>query len=210
DVPNLRFTGKLSYSPNGELDLVSFGIRIWLSDHVYRTAFLLRSLARIDKRFSELCLLLKAYFHHVLPQVQKMGHVLTLLAIHYLQSGVSPPVLPILPAIDPMHFGVDSRLQDLTDSVALPAPYAHELNRQTNSELFVGFFVFYKSFDFVRRAVSVSESMRTKTKQSGSSSAAMEVLDPYHQTNVAAHLGQRDFFTFLKTIEDFCSTTFHP
>ena len=68
------------------------------------------------------------------------SYTLSLMVIHYLQSGVSPPVLPCLQKLHPQIFNSESDIFSLEYRVP---PGYQSANRDSLGKLFVGFFLYY-------------------------------------------------------------------
>lgn len=94
--------------------------------------------------------------------------------VHFLQSGVSPPVLPNLPALYSDRFRADRPLRELqlNDANLLPqlpgkSSYSSsvtvhsverdwfETNHRSLSELFLGFFAYYRDFHYAEDMITV-------------------------------------------------------
>ena len=69
------------------------------------------------------------------------SYTLCLMVIHYLQCGVSPPVLPCLQKSHPRIFNPESDIFSLPYS--LPSPTYTSNNTESLGELFVGFFKYF-------------------------------------------------------------------
>ena len=73
------------------------------------------------------------------------SYTLCLMVIHYLQCGVSPPVLPCLQKSHPRIFNPESDIFSLPYS--LPSPAYTSNNTESLGKLFVGFFKYYTNPD---------------------------------------------------------------
>ena len=69
------------------------------------------------------------------------SYTLSLMVIHFLQCGVSPPVLPCLQKLHPRIFHPESDIFSLPYS--LPSPPFTSNNTESLGKLFVGFFKYY-------------------------------------------------------------------
>lgn len=122
-----------------------------------RNTHLLYCYQQMDWRLKPLAVIVKlwAQFHHInnAKNMTISSYSLVLMVIHYLQVGVSPPVLPCLHALYPDKF---QKILDLSniDMIESMKSYTSD-NRQTMGELFYGFLEYYSHFDYSQYAISV-------------------------------------------------------
>ncbi|KAH7730593.1 PAP/25A associated domain containing protein [Aphelenchoides avenae] len=154
-VPILRI-----FTPSGlELDL-----NVNNTAGVYNS-YLLHYYARIDDRFSALCLTFKHW-----AKVEGIGdavsgtfnsYSLILMVIHYLQCASDPPILPNLQQLYPEFFREYKPFAEMRLFGNLPAPLpSMPKNTKTVGELLIGLFDYYARFNFKRMAISVSRGCR--------------------------------------------------
>lgn len=77
------------------------------------------------------------------------SYSLTLMVIHFLQSGVQPAVLPCLHDMYPTKFNsfTDVHGMDMHENLVIPMRPVDQSNRQTLGELFYEFFRYYVNFE---------------------------------------------------------------
>lgn len=123
------------------------------------------------------------------------SYALTLMALHYLQSGVFPPVLPCLQEELPAVFNPNSPIFSLPYE---PPPWVSR-NRQSLGELLCGFFSYYgnkRSFDSDSDVASVRKGMvleqrsceafaRMNKLSPGQWNARILLEEPFDRTNAA-------------------------
>jgi len=154
-VPILRATFS---HPNGDLEV---DLNVNNLAGVYNS-YLLHYYSRIDDRFPALCLLVKhwAKKNSIGDAMNGMlnSYSIILLVIHFLQSAVSPPILPNLQKCYPDMFTEHRQLsecflfQDLERNYSDPS-----LNKGSPGELLIAFFEYYSTFDFDNWAISIAE-----------------------------------------------------
>ena len=110
-----------------------------------RNTHLLYCYSQLDHRVRPLVLALKKWAKKNNINEARLqtlsSYTLSLMMIHYLQCGVSPPVLPCLQKSHPRLFNPDSDIFSLPYS--LPDPPYTSNNRESLGKLFVGFFQYY-------------------------------------------------------------------
>ena len=123
------------------------------------------------------------------------SYTLTLMTLHYLQCGVSPPVIPCLHRLNPQMFNPNS---DIFSLPYTPLPFSSS-NKMSLGELMVGFFRYYSdsgSFDTTRDVGSIRcgsvldasdcERFARQHKLSpGQWSARLLLEEPFDRTNAA-------------------------
>ncbi|XP_058060968.1 poly(A) RNA polymerase gld-2 homolog B [Anopheles bellator] len=147
-VPILRFQD----SKNGiEVDL-NFNNCVGI-----RNTHLLHCYSQMDWRVRPLVLVVKLWaHHHNINDAKSMtisSYSLVLMVIHFLQCGVSVPVLPCLHSMYPDKFMkiIDINSIEMIERIE---PYKTE-NRQTLGELLLQFLEYYTHFEYARYAISV-------------------------------------------------------
>ncbi|GMR59091.1 hypothetical protein PMAYCL1PPCAC_29286, partial [Pristionchus mayeri] len=131
------------------------GVRIAIDSGAYYFSKIMAVYDCIDGRVSALLHYIKHWTATHLRRADDISkYLLTNLVIHYLQSGVSPPVLPCLHLLYPARLA-----PDIFSSFDYASPFEPPLpegtNRQSLASLFIGFLMYYASFDFSRYAISV-------------------------------------------------------
>ena len=108
------------------------------------------------------------------------GFTLLLLYIYYLQTGCSPPVVPLLQEKYPSLFSDGLQISTLINklkSKELPDELKNfqSSNKQNLGELLVGFFRFYADFDWGCKVVSIRRSNAYVSNRR----PHMKIEDPY-------------------------------
>ena len=110
-----------------------------------RNTHLLYCYSQLDHRVRPLVLALKKWAKNNNINEARLqtlsSYTLSLMVIHYLQCGVSPPVLPCLQKSHPRIFNPESDIFSLPYS--LPSPAYTSNNNESLGKLFVGFFKYY-------------------------------------------------------------------
>lgn len=123
------------------------------------------------------------------------SYTLTLMTLHYLQCGVSPPVIPCLHRLNPQMFNPNSDIFSLPYTTI---PFSSS-NRMSLGELLVGFFRYYsdsESFDTSRDVGSIRSGSvldagdcerfaRLHKLSPGQWSARLLLEEPFDRTNAA-------------------------
>ncbi|XP_049548634.1 filaggrin-like [Anopheles darlingi] len=122
-----------------------------------RNTHLLNCYSQMDWRVRPLVLVVKLWAqHHNINDAKNMtisSYSLVLMVIHFLQYGVSVPVLPCLHALYPEKFVkiIDINSIEMIERIE---PYQTE-NKETLGELLLHFLEYYTHFDYARFAISV-------------------------------------------------------
>ncbi|XP_035777761.1 poly(A) RNA polymerase gld-2 homolog B-like isoform X2 [Anopheles albimanus] len=122
-----------------------------------RNTHLLNCYSQMDWRVRPLVLVVKLWAqHHNINDAKNMtisSYSLVLMVIHFLQYGVSVPVLPCLHALYPEKFMkiIDINSIEMIERIE---PYQTE-NKETLGELLLHFLEYYTHFDYARFAISV-------------------------------------------------------
>lgn len=126
-----------------------------------RNTHLLHCYSQLDWRLRPLVLVTKLWAqYHNINNAKNMtisSYSLVLMVIHFLQCGVSPPVLPCLHEMFPEKFNIILKSNDLggfVDQHEDIGPYESQ-NMQTLGELFLNFLEYYSNFDYTQYAISV-------------------------------------------------------
>ncbi|XP_014218214.1 poly(A) RNA polymerase gld-2 homolog A-like [Copidosoma floridanum] len=121
-----------------------------------RNTHLLYTYSRVDWRVRPLAVVVKLWAkHHRLRESYLTSYALMLMLINFLQT-VQPPVLPCLQNLLKDKFKRDQNIQELNFFEKFYIPFTSR-NCQTLAELLLGFFSYYKDFDFARNVISVRE-----------------------------------------------------
>ncbi|GMT10634.1 hypothetical protein PFISCL1PPCAC_1931, partial [Pristionchus fissidentatus] len=106
-----------------------------------------------DERVASLVVVLKAWriLEYTCVTIRLRSYHVVSLLIHFLQCGVSPPLLPSLtclyPSLDPTSFR-DNQIN------IIPIP---QENNQSISSLLIGFFTYFSDFEFEKYIISIRE-----------------------------------------------------
>ncbi|CAJ0961098.1 unnamed protein product, partial [Mesorhabditis belari] len=149
---------------SGEYDGMEVDLNVNSIAGIYNS-FLMHYYSRIDERFPELCLLVKhwAIKNDISDAMNGTfnSYSLLLLVVHYLQCGVSPPVLPNLQHLYPQKFAPTHDLDSLRLEEELEPPLPDfEKNTATTGELLCGFFHYYVNFPWDTDAPSIQQGQR--------------------------------------------------
>ncbi|XP_018323171.1 poly(A) RNA polymerase gld-2 homolog A-like isoform X2 [Agrilus planipennis] len=122
-----------------------------------RNTHLLHCYAHLDWRVQPLVIIVKlwAQVNHIndAKNMTISSYSLALMVIHYLQCGVTPPVIPCLHGLYPDKFSPDIEIHNIDVQEELP-PFFSD-NKQSLGELLVGFLHYYTFFDYDSYAISV-------------------------------------------------------
>ncbi|CAI4231564.1 unnamed protein product [Auanema sp. JU1783] len=146
--------------PYEELDL---DINVNNTAGIYNS-HLIHYYSKVDARFPALALLIKhwAITNNVNDPMNGTlnSYSIILLVLHYLQCGVRPAVLPNLQYLFPKRFSDMPPLNELhlyQDLIGVPE---RPMNSSSIAELLIGFFYYYRSFDFTTYAISIRNGKR--------------------------------------------------
>lgn len=180
-----------------------------------RNTHLLYCYSQMDWRVRPLTLVVKMWAqHHNINDAKNMtisSYSLVLMVIHFLQYGVSPPILPCLHAMHPDKFVRMSDISnlDLTESVE---PYKNE-NSMPLGELFLQFLEYYANFDYTHYAISVRtasvipiESARVARsyKNDPHHWRQLCIEEPFDLTNTARSVFDAEIFEQIKSVFSTC------
>ncbi|KAL1117796.1 hypothetical protein AAG570_004111 [Ranatra chinensis] len=122
-----------------------------------RNTHLLHCYADLDWRVRPLVLVVKLWADkHNINNAKTMtisSYSLALMVIHFLQCGVSPPVLPCLHLIYRHKFQPNSDINGIDMHERICCPPSE--NTQPLGELLAQFFKYYANFDYANNAISV-------------------------------------------------------
>uniref|UniRef100_A0A0N5BAF0 PAP-associated domain-containing protein n=1 Tax=Strongyloides papillosus TaxID=174720 RepID=A0A0N5BAF0_STREA len=156
---------------------------------------LLHYYSLFDRRFSQLVLVLKHW-----AQIREIkdaqngffnSYSIALLALHYLQCGVKPYVLPNLQKLYPHVFDDPESLIKFEYRQFFESPIhknSRGINRQPISELLIGFFDYYRNFDFDHFAISIREGRiipRSQCTSDNPLTYCLFIEEPYDYKNTA-------------------------
>ncbi|GMT05213.1 hypothetical protein PENTCL1PPCAC_27387, partial [Pristionchus entomophagus] len=130
-------------------------VRIAIDSGAYYFSKIMAIYDSIDARVSALLHYIKHWTATHLRSADDISkYLLTNLVIHFLQSGVSPPILPCLHLLYPARLA-----PDIFSSFDYASPFDPPLpgctNTQSLASLFIGFLMYYASFNFSRYAISI-------------------------------------------------------
>ena len=195
-VPILKFVHKTTK--------IQCDLNINNSDGV-RNTHLLKFFTKCDPRFVPLVLALKKWArHHQINDASQgtlSSYALTLMALHYLQVGVSPPVLPNLIAENPNVFHPRRALVSLSFHDELRGEFT-SANESTVGELFVGFLAYYsREFRYDFCGISVREARIVPKRTSKEFSKLIFIEEPYNLDNVARAV-RKQYEPYIKKVID--------
>lgn len=182
-----------------------------------RNTHLLYCYSRIDWRVRALVLVVKLWAQSQnINDAKNMtisSYSLVLMVIHFLQCGVSPPVLPCLHSLYEGKFTphTDIHCIDIQEELDIPAFVLQPKNRQSLGELLVEFFRYYVMFDFNQYAISVrlankipiEECRRVRSyKNDPHQWKYLCVEEPFDLTNTARSVYDPDVFARIKRVFD--------
>uniref|UniRef100_A0A0N5A2J0 PAP-associated domain-containing protein n=1 Tax=Parastrongyloides trichosuri TaxID=131310 RepID=A0A0N5A2J0_PARTI len=169
---------------------------------------LLHYYSLFDRRFPQLVLVLKHW-----AQIREIkdaqngyfnSYSLALLALHYLQCGVKPYVLPNLQKLYPHIFDDTKTLVAFEYRQFFESPVhrgGSRINKQPISELLVGFFHYYMNFDFDNNAISIREGKvipRSKCQYDVRNEYCLFIEEPYDLRNTARCITDVRNFDFIR------------
>ncbi|XP_033751109.1 uncharacterized protein LOC117335228 [Pecten maximus] len=198
-VPILRFTDKIS---EVECDVnVNNVVGI-------RNTHLLRYYSQVDWRVRPMVLFAKkwARFHDIndASKATISSYSLSLMIIHYLQYGCSPPVLPSLQKLHPNLFAKNIDIRNLKMNHQMDFKVQ---NRQPLGDLFEGFLEYFTyKFDFENDVISVrmgtSMTKRMAVTQSGEEKSwkLLKIEEPFDFTNTARSCYDVNIFERVKRV----------
>ncbi|XP_008555872.1 poly(A) RNA polymerase GLD2 isoform X2 [Microplitis demolitor] len=180
-----------------------------------RNTHMLHCYSRIDWRVRPLVLVVKLWAQKQdINDAKNMtisSYSLVLMVIHFLQCGVSPPVLPCLQNLYGDKFSPNSDIHtiDINEDMHIPSKLLGELNHQPLGQLFYEFFKYYVNFDFDKYAVSVrlakqipiEECRFTRSwKNDPHQWKCLCVEEPFDLTNTARSVYDHDTFEHIKEV----------
>lgn len=122
-----------------------------------RNTHLLRAYGTLDWRVQPLVITVKSWARNKnINDAKNMtlsSYTLTLMVIHFLQTGVEPPVLPCLQSMYPSRFAKDNDIHDIDIFEALEK--FQSKNTMSLGDLLLNFFNYYANFDFKNYAISI-------------------------------------------------------
>ncbi|CAJ0944399.1 unnamed protein product, partial [Mesorhabditis belari] len=172
-------------------ELPAVYINVFINDiaSIYN-AHLIYNYTKLDKRFPQITLAIKGWAANNLASKQGpqllTSPTICLLVIHYLQSGIEPPVLPNLHYLHPKQFGEHATLWESD----LRAPGKARIPEWRNNgtpihEQLVGFFHYYANFDFRHKAISIQKAkILNKNEIPDPYNSQMIIEDPFKLDNL--------------------------
>ncbi|KAL0270750.1 UNVERIFIED_CONTAM: hypothetical protein PYX00_008050 [Menopon gallinae] len=139
------------------------------------------------------------------------SYSLSLMVIHYLQCGVSPPVLPCLQEMYKDKFSPHSDISQIDLHEEL-YPYFSK-NKQSLGELLVGFLQYYVEFDYFKYAISIRKAARLEiedcrlvrnSKNDPHQWKYLCIEEPFDLTNTARSV--YDYLAFRRIHKIFCKS----
>ncbi|RWS29472.1 poly(A) RNA polymerase GLD2-like protein [Leptotrombidium deliense] len=186
-VPLLKITDKKSKI---EIDM---NLNKVVSIHNTR---LVKSYTRLDDRVSQLVLLVKywARKNEINNAFERSlsSYTLTLMVINYLQCACKPIVLPCLQKICKEEFDPRISLDEINLYANLPT--FRSCNKESISELFLGFLNHYSKFDFQELTISVRLGYWFKTDHR----KHIFVEEPFDHSNTATSVSTEYAFQRIK------------
>lgn len=203
-VPILRFTDRRH---KVEVD-INFNNSVGI-----RNTHLLYCYSQLEWRLRPIALTIKQWAqYHNINNAKNMtisSYSLMLMVIHFLQSGVSPPVLPCLHKMYPEKFSIlqptDFGYVDMNEVMT---PYQSE-NHQTLGELLINFLHYYSMFEYSKFAISIRVGGVLPVETCRSSKAAKNdihqwnelcIEEPFDLTNTARSVYDPDTFDRIRAI----------
>lgn len=181
-----------------------------------RNTNLLYCYSQMDWRVRPLVILVKlwAQAHDINAAKHRTvsSYSLVLMAIHYLQCGTSPAVLPCLQARDRFAEGLMGA--PLLPRRALPHHHSH--NTQTLGELFLGFLRYYAEFEYDKYAVSVRTGKKVPVEECRNAKTQKNdphqwkllcVEEPFDLTNTARSVYDPEVFEHILDVFRKCYKT---
>ncbi|KAK0180411.1 hypothetical protein PV327_006055 [Microctonus hyperodae] len=180
-----------------------------------RNTHLLYCYSQIDWRVRPLVLIIKLW-----AQAQEINdakymtissYSLVLMVIHFLQCGVSPPILPCLHSLYRHKFSPnrDVHLINIQEELNLPTKSPQEINRQPLGELLFDFLKYYTLFDFKTYAISVRAGKRLlinecrfakSWKNDPNQWIHLCIEEPFDLTNTARSVYNLDEFLRIQSV----------
>ena len=182
-----------------------------------RNTHLLYCYSRIDWRVRPLVLVVKLWAQSQnINDAKNMtisSYSLVLMVIHFLQCGVSQPVLPCLHSLYEGKFTphTDIHCIDIQEELDIPASMLRPKNRQPLGELLIEFFRYYVMFDFNQYAISVrlaskipiEDCRRARSyKNDPHQWKYLCIEEPFDLTNTARSVYDPDVFARIKRVFD--------
>ncbi|CAJ0948090.1 unnamed protein product, partial [Mesorhabditis belari] len=168
-------------------------------------SYLFKHYNMIDERFAQLYLMVKewATVNDICnSQAGSLnGFCYCLLVLHFLQSGVTPPILPNLQKLFPEKFAMTRRLDELQRDTDEKLDFDRDsINESTIGELFLGFFEYYKKFSWKTKGISIRRGETFLRPNENKDYVYVENV--FSETNAARVLRtHRSFKIFLYAIE---------
>ncbi|CAH0553666.1 unnamed protein product [Brassicogethes aeneus] len=179
-----------------------------------RNTHLLFSYSKLDWRVRPLVVMVKIWAQiNNINDAKNMtvsSYSFALMVIHFLQCGVTPPVLPCLHGLVPDKFNSDSEHQTMDVQEEIPAIKDFRSdNTNCLGELLLGFLRYYACFDYNRCAVSVRAGCRLPVEECRFAKAPKNdpnqwkhlcIEEPFDFTNTARSVFDADKFKFIRDV----------
>ncbi|KAH7717924.1 PAP/25A associated domain containing protein [Aphelenchoides avenae] len=156
-----------------------------------RNSSLLLLYAKIDRRFSVLCVLVRQWAKMKGIGNARCGglnsYTLNLMVLHYFVYASDPPVLPNLQKVYPRLGDVSTKLCAVNKSKLPKGLKWKSQNKKTLGELLLGFFDYFAHFDFAAYGISTAEGYPTERDKFTSTMQMYNiiVMDPFEPVNAA-------------------------
>lgn len=203
-VPILRFTDRRH---KVEVD-INFNNSVGI-----RNTHLLYCYSQLEWRLRPIALTIKQWAqYHNINNAKNMtisSYSLMLMVIHFLQSGVNPPVLPCLHKLYPEKFSIlqpsDFGYVDMNEVMT---PYQSD-NHQTLGELLLNFLHYYSIFEYSKFAISIRVGGVLPVETCRASKAVKNdihqwnelcIEEPFDLTNTARSVYDPDTFDRIRAI----------
>ncbi|CAG9809528.1 unnamed protein product [Chironomus riparius] len=177
-----------------------------------RNTHLLYCYAQLDWRLRPLAIVVKLWAqHHNINDARNStisSYSLVLMVIHFLQSAISPPVLPCLHQKYPEKFQTLHDITTIDMMERLDTDWRSE-NYQSLGELFLRFLDYYSNFDYSRNAISIrtggtlsiEECRNVKTpKNDPNHWQTLCIEEPFDLTNTARSAYDGEIFEKIKSV----------
>uniref|UniRef100_A0A8R1DG70 PAP-associated domain-containing protein n=2 Tax=Caenorhabditis japonica TaxID=281687 RepID=A0A8R1DG70_CAEJA len=199
---------------NGEFEGMDIDINVNNIAGIYNS-HLIHYYSLCDARFPALALMIKHWAMRAgvnnSPDGYLNSYTIILMAVHYLQCGVRPAVLPNLQYLFPDKFDRKLPLEELIlfGDIATKLP-ALPPNTCSLGELLVGFFFYFANFDFDKYAISIRSAQVVLRNHlpKNTSHYPMFVEEPFDAINTARSVRTSSHMNAIKSAFSEASATF--
>uniref|UniRef100_A0AC35UHE0 PAP-associated domain-containing protein n=1 Tax=Rhabditophanes sp. KR3021 TaxID=114890 RepID=A0AC35UHE0_9BILA len=154
---------------------------------------LLHYYSSYDIRFSQLAIIVKAWMKTYEFNDSRNGffnsYSISLMVLHYLQCGITPPILPNLLKLKGSFF--DFNNLDNTFFQPIKINPLIEVNKQPISELLISFFDYYTKVDFNKYGISIEKGALFKLDTKHRDPIFIE--EPFEKMNTARCMRRRNW-----------------